>query len=71
LKGQAAGMTRNSQQVLGKEVSEEYKSRFLIYWTQKGEPHPVSHRPNSLVNIPVLNLGTPSVLENVQRYLQL
>jgi hypothetical protein len=38
LKGQAAGMTRNSQQVLGKEVSEEYKSRFLICGTQKGEP---------------------------------
>jgi hypothetical protein len=38
LKGQAAGMTRNSQQVLGKEVSEEYKSRFLICGTQKGKP---------------------------------
>ena len=66
-------MTRNSQQVLGKTVTEENKSRFLICWTRKDEPKGGTRQAIVLAaafNIPVFNLGVPSVVEGVRRYLQ-
>jgi hypothetical protein len=59
--------------VLGKTVNVEDKSRFLICWTQKGEPRGGTRQAIVLeasFNIPVFNLGTPNVLEGVQSYLQ-
>ena len=55
--------------MLGKTVTEENKSRFLICWTRKDEPKSGTRQAIVLAaafNIPVFNLGVPSVVEGTE-----
>jgi hypothetical protein len=66
-------MARNSQQVLGRDVSEKHKADLLLCWTEGGTLQGGTRQAIVIAqhyNIPTLNLDNKETLEDVENFLR-